>query len=510
MGNLIKYMFKTAKTAFLRPLKLLKRKLRKSIFLKSKVGKVIKTSVKETIGVLKRAPEQKSDYVLIGNKYYAKRLLIVSVVLFLLLIAISQTMIIPFLRGRLYTPTLVLTDPLLETYTGKVKLVSRTGVTVFEGRMAAGKCQESGIQYDDLGNLVYQGNFADDVYSGEGTLYAQNGDLIYKGQFENNTFSGIGILYQSNRSSLYEGSFENGLFSGAGKLYNNKDQLIYSGAFAQGLQNGYGVSYFDNGMIQYTGSFLNGKYHGEGTLMTAEGLKLYSGQFSNGVFEGAGKLFFINGQKAYEGNFTSDQYNGFGQQYSEEGKLIYRGDFALGYYSGEGKQYDTATDNLIYEGSFDKSLFNGTGTYYFQNEKIYTGDWLAGDALIDTLIGLSSSDVRQRFLESGEVIQSENYYVLSYPKAQCDFYFIYPTDVFEPVLYKIMIKDFNLTQTWYKGMSLENVKSRFEIFTASAKNVDGHAYFVLQVPQSNAQMNFYFDFNTLELIYYEYETPIGG
>ncbi len=510
MGNLIKYMFKTTKTAFLRPIKLLKRKLKKSIFLKSKVGKVIKTSVKEIIEVLKRAPEQKSDYVLIGNKYYAKRLLIVSVVFFLLIIAISQTVIIPFLRGRLYTPTLMLTDPLLETYTGKVKLVSRSGVTVYEGRLANGKCQENGVQYDDLGNLVYQGNFADDVYSGEGVLYAQNGDVIYKGQFENNTFNGIGILYQSNRSILYEGSFENGLFSGTGKLYNNSDQLIYAGAFSQGLQNGYGVSYFDNGMIQYTGNFLNGKYHGEGTLMTADGLKLYSGQFANGVFEGTGKLFFSNGQKAYEGNFTSDQYNGFGQQYSNEGKLIYQGNFALGYYSGEGKQYDTTTDNLIYDGTFDKSLFNGAGTYYMQNEKVYTGDWLSGDVPFESLLGLSSSDVRQHFLESGEVIQFENDYVISYPKAQCDFYFIYPTDVIEPVLYKIVIKDFSLTHTWQKGMSLDDVKSKFESYTALAKSVDGHAYFVLNVPQASSQMNFYFDFNTLELIYYEYETPIGG
>ncbi|MBF4692046.1 MORN repeat-containing protein [Fusibacter ferrireducens] len=510
MGNLIKYMFKTAKTAFLRPLKLLKRKLKKSIFLKSKVGKVIKTSVKDTIGVLKRAPEQKSDYVLIGNKYYAKRLLIVSIVLFSVLIALSQTVIIPFLRGRLYTPTLMLADPLLETYTGKVKLVSRSGVLVYEGRLANGKCQDSGIQYDDLGNLVYRGQFTDDLYSGEGALYAQNGDMIYKGQFENNTFNGIGTLHQSNRSILYEGTFENGLFSGSGKLYNDKDQLIYAGAFSQGLQNGYGVSYFDSGMVQYTGNFLNGKYHGEGTLMTLDGLKLYSGQFAGGAFEGTGKLFFSNGQRAYEGNFSSDQYDGFGQQYSEKGKLIYRGDFALGYYSGEGKQYDTVQDNLVYDGTFDKSLFNGMGTYYIQNEKIYTGEWLAGDAALEGLLGLSSSDVRQHFLESGEVIQLENYYVLSYPKAQCDFYFSYPTDVTEPILYKIVVKAFNLTQKWHKGMSLDDVKSNFDHFTASAQNIDGHTYFVLQVSQSNAQIHFYFDFNTLELIYYEYETPVGG
>ncbi|GAU77493.1 MORN repeat-containing protein [Fusibacter sp. 3D3] len=510
MGNLIKYMFKTAKTAFLRPLKLLKRKLRKSIFLKSKVGKVIKTTVKDTIAVLKRAPEQKSDYVLIGNKYYAKRLVIVLCVLFLLLIAISQTVIVPLVRGRLYTPTFMLTEPLLETYTGKVKLINRSGITVFEGRMVEGKCQENGIQYDDLGQLVYRGQFREDVYAGEGTLYAQNGDVIYKGIFENNTFNGIGILYQNNRSTLYEGTFENGLFTGSGKLYNDKNQLIYSGAFTQGLQNGYGVSYFDNGMIQYTGSFLNGKYHGEGTLMTLEGLKLYSGQFSNGVFEGSGKLFFDNGQLAYEGNFASDQYNGFGQQYSEEGKLIYRGNFALGYYSGEGKQYNASTDQLIYDGNFDKSLFNGIGTYYIQNEKVYTGDWLEGDALFESLLGLSSGDVRQRFLESGEVIQSENYYVLSYSKAKCDFYFVYPTDVLEPILYKIVIKDFNLTHKWQKGMSLDEVKAKLEDSTASAKSVEGHAYFVLQVPQASSQMNMYFDFNTLELIFYEYETPIGG
>ncbi len=510
MGNLIKYIFKTTKTAFLRPLKLLKRKLKKSIFLKSKVGKVIKSTVKDAISVLKRAPEQKSDYVLIGNRYYAKRLLVVSVVVLIGVMAISQTVIIPFLRGRLYTPTLMLTDPLLETYSGKVKLVSRSGSTIFEGKMAAGKCQDEGIQYDDLGNLVYVGAFKDDLYSGEGTLYAQNGDVIYKGMFDNNTFNGNGVLYQSNHLILYEGAFENGLFSGSGKLYDDKGLLMYTGTFSQGFQNGYGVSYFEDGTIQYTGNFLNGKYHGEGLLMTSDGLKLYSGQFANGVFEGRGKLFFKSGQLAYEGNFISDQYSGFGDQYSEEGKLIYSGNFSLGYYAGEGKQYDPKTEQLIYEGTFDKSLFNGTGTCYIQNEKVYTGDWLSGDALVESLLGLSSSDVRQYFLESPNMTQLESYYRLSYPKVQCDFYFTYPTEVLEPILYKIVIKDFRLTSTWQKEMKLSDVRAKLDNTTAFAKNVDGQAYFVLQVRQTNAQLNLYFDFTTLKLIFYEYETPIGG
>ena len=505
MGNLIKYMFKTAKTAFLRPLKLLQRKLRKSLFLKSKVGKVIKTSVKDTIAVLKRPPEQKSDYVLIGNKYYAKRLLIVSVVLFFIVIAVSQTLIIPFVRGRLYTPTVSLTDPILATYSGKIKIVNRNKVTVFEGRMVDGKCQEKGTQFDDMGNLVYKGVFKEDVYSGEGILYAANGDMIYSGAFENNTFNGIGTLYQANKSILYEGAFENGLFSGSGKLYDPNTNLIYSGDFSQGLQNGYGVSYFENGLIQYTGNFLNGKYHGEGTLMSEEGLKIYSGQFANGVFEGTGKLFFKNGQLAYEGNFSNAQYNGYGQQYSEEGKLIYRGDFALGFYSGEGKLYSGDSDALVYDGAFDKSKFNGQGTYYIQGEKIYQGEWLEGSIAFDGLIGLSSSDVRQVFLESGNITQSENYYVISYPKANCAFYYAYPTDVLEPILYKIVVNSFDFTSEWQSQMKLDEVKANFETFTASAQTENGKTYFVLHVPQASSNLNFYFDFDTLELIFYEYE-----
>ena len=486
MFNIFKYIIKTGKTSILRPFRLLKRKIAKSLFLKSKVGKAIKSSVKETIATIKRTPEKKSDYVLIGNHYFAKRIVIVIVALSVLILIIVQSLVIPFLRGRVFTPTISLSDQLLTDYSGKIKIINRDKFLVYKGKMENGKCSGYGIQYDDHGKLVYEGEFKDDFYSGSGVLYDSSQSIIYEGQFSNNLYSGNGKLYDSNHNLIYQGSFENGAYSGSGKIYEN-NKVLYAGNFIQGLENGYGVKYFGDGRVEYSGNFQNGIFSGLGTLYSKDMTKLYSGIFENGVFNGEGKLFLKNGDIAYEGNFSE------------------------GYYSGLGKLYG---ENFLYSGNFEKGYCSGQGDFYINDQEIYSGKWVNGSLDFPSFLGEESIAVANCFHEDGVLKIFDSKYSLKFEKAGCSFILNFPLENEEALIEKVIVTNFDLNGALYKEMSLDDAEN---IFTPRSKELvsldlsdvytgitEKRKFIVMHIEENQGILNLYFDLETYKLAFYEY------
>lgn len=424
------------KLSVLRPFKLIKRKIKKNLFLKSKVAKAIRTKVKEVIKVVKKSPSEPSDYVRLGGRYVAKRFGIVLLAAVIGVYFLMTLLVLPFARGRLYVPTASLEAPYLNTFTGKIKLTNRSGVLVYEGEMVEGKCNGSGSQYDDEGNLIYQGEFSEDTYTGDGALYDSEGVLIYKGEMLSNQFDGYGKRYYYGEL-VYEGDFSKGLYNGSGSLYEN-GKLKYAGNFVQGIKNGYGITYFESGMIAYTGYFENGHYQGEGTLYNDSGQRIYTGAFSNGVFEGNGTLYFDSGQMAYEGDFSMGMYQGTGKSFDEQGRLIYEGEFVSGDYSGLGTAY--FTDNAYYEGYFLEGLFDGEGAYYDQDICLYQGLFSKGHADIASLIGADSSVLTSHFGDTGNVLLSMDTYSIIYEDKGIMVSLTLPSDTTPPMITAVYVK----------------------------------------------------------------------
>jgi hypothetical protein len=433
LTNFLNYVFKTLKTSILRPFKLVQRKLKKNLFFKSKVAKAIKTNVKETVKVVKKAPDQPSDYVLIGNRYYAKRLVVVGIVGAVALYFLIVLIVYPFARGRLFTPTAVLSESYLPTFSGKIKLVNREGILVYDGTFADGACDGEGVQFDDSGQKVYEGAFKADRYDGEGTLYGEGGQVIYEGGFAANLFSGDGKAYAADGRLYYEGQFENGVYQGAGKLYKNA-KILYAGDFMQGLKNGYGVTYDENGMVRHAGYYQNGLYQGEGTLYNADGQRIYSGAFVGGLFEGYGKLYYDSGALAYDGSFVQGMYTGDGSLYSEDGALQYQGTFASGKFSGDGILYNQA---ITYTGHFENGLYDGEGVLTKSGQRIYKGQFKEGSADLFGLIGADSTALAETFGDDGVIDIYDGVYTVYYENADALVVLSMPEDDSAPVILRI-------------------------------------------------------------------------
>lgn len=430
MGNFIESILKAATTVLLRPITLFSKQIKKNLFLKSRVVTAVKGSMKSFMAVLKRKPAMKSDYVLVGDQYYAKRLLMLVFLVAVAIITLSTTVLIPMARGRLFTPTFALSDPDLAVYSGRAKLVNRANILVYNGQLVAGLCNGSGKLYDDTGKLVYEGQFKADAFEGEGILYDGTGQKIYEGLFAANQFHGLGRAFDEKGRIVYEGDFANGFYNGSGKKFDENGLVRYAGGFSQGLENGYGIAYFSTGNIEYNGSYLNGAYHGEGTLYGADGQKIYSGNFASGSFDGLGK------------------------RYNETGVLIYEGFFAMGTYSGLGRAYDDK-GLLSYEGAFVGGKYSGLGTYYQKEQKRYDGDWLDGGIVFENFLGKLSTDFKQHFLEQGSLIEMKNHYGLWLSQTGVAPVLSYPDNVNEPSISKLYVSRVTLSSLGGEGVKLE-------------------------------------------------------
>lgn len=423
MANYLDTILKTTVGALLKPISIVQRNLKKNMLFKSKVMTEIKTSIKESFAVIKRAPAKKSDYVLIGNQYFAKRLVMVFFLFVIFMLLIGNTLLMPFLRGRLYTPDMLLSDSNLPGYSGKVHIINREKITIYDGTVVMGKCEGIGKQFNDKGILVYEGEFAEDAYSGTGVLYHSNGKKAYEGEFSGNLFNGIGKTYSEGGNLAYEGEFANGYYSGKG------------------------VIYFENGTVKYRGDFLNGNYQGEGILFDEAGVKRYSGSFVNGLFEGLGKLF------------------------NSEGKLSYEGFFSMGLFSGNGRFYDESSQ-LVYEGGFLQGLYSGSGSYFINNEKLYEGIWSSGSVPLELLLGKTSTDLRTQFYERGTTLDMDGFYGLVLKKSGLSFELNYPDEILEPVVHKILVNNFDLNSNYQLTMTQTNIEKLFETMTVTKDTIN--------------------------------------
>lgn len=495
MANFLESVAKAATSTLMKPVNLFQRKLKKNLFMKSKVVTAIKASLKEFMVTLKKAPAKRADYVTLGDRMYAKRLLMVVLLFIVFMMVIGNSLVIPLLRGRLYTPTIALSDGLLTTYSGKAHLINREKVLIYDGMIGNGKCNGYGKQYDDKGRLRYAGDFEEDLYEGQGTLYDVNGNKVYEGQFTGN------------------------FFEGKGKLFDQSGKLKYSGEFSQGLENGYGLAYYDNGKVQYAGDFLNGKYHGEGNLFSISNERVYSGSFVNGLYEGSGKSFYEKEVLAYEGFFSLGEYSGLGRLYSQTGKLIYEGSFLQGEYYGMGKAFDATTGELAYNGNFENGLYSGSGALYVGSDKVYEGPWVAGAAPLEDLIGKLSTDVRVQFAENGQMIEMDGVYGLNLKKTGVVFELNYPEGALEPTVQKIMVSNFAFSDAIEQQPNLTGIMALYkatkdQIKTVKLADLPDQAVYktitnlksmqTLTLKQESCTMLFYFDEATGQLVLYEY------
>ncbi len=471
MANYLDAILKTTIGGLLKPISIIQRNFKKNMLFKSKFMTEIKASIKEAFAVIKRAPAKKSDYVLIGNQYFAKRLVMVFVLFIIFMLLIGNSLILPFLRGRLYTPEMLLSDPNLPTYSGKVHLINRENVTIYDGVVQLGKCSGLGKQFNDKGALVYEGNFIEDAYSGDGILYYLNGNKAYEGEFAGNMKNGIGKAYDESGFLAYEGEFSNGYYSGKG------------------------ITYFEDGTVKYRGDFLNGKYQGEGILFDEEGVKRYSGSFVNDLFDGLGKLFYSNGKLAYDGFFS------------------------MGLYSGTGRLYDE-NSQMIYEGGFLQGLYSGNGSYFANNEKLYEGLWTLNTVAFDQLLGKMSTDLRTQFFEKAKMIEMDGLYGLQLTKTGVWFELNYPDEISEPTIQKILVRNMDLIGDYQLGMNQAKIEALFDpaILTKDTVNLsllkDDLLYDGVSsekrlnrvvVPMSGYQVRFYFSEDTEGLLFVEYE-----
>ncbi len=463
--------------------------------MKSKVVTAIKASLKEFMVTLKKGPAKRADYVTLGDRMYAKRLLMVVLLVIVFMMVIGNSLLIPLFRGRLYTPTISLSDSLLATYSGKAHLINREKVLVFDGMIANGKCNGYGKQFDDKGHLRYAGDFQEDLYEGQGILYGETGNKYYEGQFTGN------------------------FFEGKGKLFDERGRLQYSGEFAQGLKNGYGLVYYENGKVQYAGDFLNGKYQGDGNLYSMSSERIYSGGFANGLFEGSGKSFYEKEVLAYEGFFSLGVYSGLGRLYNQSGTLLYEGSFLQGQYSGIGKSFNQSTGELEYNGNFENGLYNGTGALYVGAEKVYEGPWVAGIASLEALIGKLSTEIRLQFPENGQMIEMDGVYGLNLKKTGVLFELNYPQGALEPLVQKILVSRFAFSDSIKQNPNLTGIQSLYEASKIPLKTVkladlpdqavykamtNAKSMQTLAIKQDSYSMLFYFDEATGQLILYEY------
>lgn len=522
MNSFLNAIYKITVNGFLKPFTILSRQLKKNLFFKSKVAVAVKGAMKDFMAVLKRAPEKKTDYVLLGSRYYAKRLLSIALVLFVLVATLGTTLIMPKLRGWLFTPSIALSDPALTAYQGKVKLLNREQIVIYEGTMLAGKCEGKGKQYDDKGHLIYEGDFKADLYEGEGILYDGKGNRLYEGSFLANVFHGIGKKYQAEGKLLYEGEFANGNYMGSGKLYATEGYLSYSGAFAQGLKNGYGVSYFGSGLIEYNGGYLNDHYHGEGTLFNEQGVKIYSGTFSNHQFEGYGKKYFDNTVVRYEGNFSNAQYSGLGKLFSEDGNLLYEGSFLENEYSGLGKLYSGENGKLRYQGTFEGNQLTGLGDYY-NGEKVFSGSWVEGRAMVETLLGKAAADGKLLFFENSQTIEMGSTYSLYFKKAGAALVLNYPTELMEPAISSVIVSR-NYHQAYAPTMTLDQFKMKLApgsykektlLFSTAGNHLtykeftDAKQAICISIKGEGFDQKWYFDTATKLLLFIEYSQVEG-
>lgn len=343
-------------------------------------------------------PKSKKDYWCIAGVYFAKKLVITSILVIGAVVYLYASLIAPNLEGKLWYAKLSVDNSKAQQFTGKAKVFDHNGTFIYKGEMKSGRPDGFGIQYDNDGKLIYKGNFSAGKYSGSGEMFNSSGNLVYSGSFDSNKYNGSGRLVNSLGRVTYNGNFENGMKSGRGTEYNPK-----------------------SGSKKYYGEFANDKFEGKGVSYDSDGNSvIYEGYFKDGFFEGNGKKY-EDSHLIYNGEFQSGKYSGSGILYDKKsGSVIYSGNFEDGSYSGEGKLYDSNTFKLSYTGNFVNGKKHGSGVLYDKlGVPIFEGDFRDDGIDFVSKFGQSIDDLKQIFGSESKKIILNNKILLFYNVTNC-------------------------------------------------------------------------------------------
>ncbi|MBN2898290.1 MAG: hypothetical protein JXO44_05920 [Clostridia bacterium] len=275
---------------------------------KQSLKKVMKTIENRLKAFFTLQESSRRDYRRLGNRYVAKRVYVLVILMILVIPLAIYFYILPFAEGRLWEAKLHTTSYKLSDFSGRARIVDKEDTMIFKGVLDNGQINGYGEVYAG-GGLVYAGNFQNGLYDGDGVEYdATSRTIRYEGAFKNNLYDGEGIYYFED-GNHYVGTFSMGLMEGDGKLYT-PDYLLYEGTFKDGRYDGEGILYFDDGTIAYKGSFKNGQFEGTGALTYNYINRLrYEGAFQMGVFSGEGILYDEHSKPVYTGAFKDGQFD---------------------------------------------------------------------------------------------------------------------------------------------------------------------------------------------------------
>ncbi len=346
----------------------------------------------------------KKDYVLIGRRYYAKRLFVFILLAILILIYILFINSPAFIDRWLHRPVVFHQDKGIDpAYAGNAKVYGDEDALVYTGGVADGAFSGQGKLYDDQGKLSYVGMFSNGLKDGSGELYNPQGQIIYKGLFSADKYAGPGTLFFDDQSPQYVGEFQNGLYANHGTEYYPNGQIKYDGNFIAGHYSGQGKLFYEDGTVHYEGEFIADQFEGAGKEYDAKGRLIYEGGFKSGLYSGEGTAYYDNDFVRYKGSFLAGQYNGEGTLFDEAGLTVYTGAFAESQFNGWGKSLDP-TGSTVYEGKFANNVYEGLGTLYdSEGTATFKGFFAKGRIDYPAFIGLSGKKITEILGDPSEI-----------------------------------------------------------------------------------------------------------
>ncbi|MDE7233960.1 MAG: hypothetical protein K2N29_02765, partial [Ruminiclostridium sp.] len=352
------------KNIFLRPFRTVHVRIKELISGRQLVS-AVPGMVKKLPEILRTKPEKREDYFDWGSIYIAKSLVLIVAALVIALPLLYLFLLHPLLTGWFWVKNFHADDPLLSSYTGKVRVYYDENFEEiqFEGRLENGEAEGSGSKYYENGGCQFIGEFVKGAYEGEGILYCENGSVKYRGGFADGRFEGVGE-YTDENGRVYSGFFENGTIEGYGTLTVGGSKY-YEGNFSHGVIDGEGKIFDPGGTVRYSGSFTDGEPNGAALEYYPNGTVKYNGSFAAGLYSGTGVLYSESGKKRYSGSFEMGVYSGTGTLYGEDGERLYTGEFENGLYSGSGTLY--GLDGSVTEGSFSDGEIVGAAVRTFVN-----------------------------------------------------------------------------------------------------------------------------------------------
>lgn len=352
--------------------------------------------IKKTFKSILTAKEiNKQSYVLIGNYYIQKKLIVICTLIVLCLVYFIFIKPPAFVnRWFNFVPTFHEMPGESLTYSGKAKVFDPGGWFKYEGDLSEGIFQGKGKLYYPQGGVKAQGDFEKgQIKTGE--ALGPGGELLYTGGFADGLYAGTGTLYYPNGKAQYQGEFQAGKYAGKGKLFDENGGVVYEGGFVSGQYSGDGIAYYPGGAVKYQGQFLAGQYTGSGKLLSETGTVLYEGGFTNNAYSGDGTEYYPAGTAKYKGQFLANKYSGTGQAFYESGKLKYNGGFIAGDFSGEGEAFGEDGSSL-YKGKFAVGLYDGLGQLLGKDGKpVFLGYFRAGKPDYTAFLGMSGAKIEE-------------------------------------------------------------------------------------------------------------------